>query len=74
MSINDPAAAAYAAQEVDEDAEVQVDLGQLNALSPEVISKQATVSFCCPLRRKGGQADHPDKYRLVETSLAVERP
>lgn len=44
MSINDPAAAAYAAQAAADAAEVQVDLSKLNALSPEVISKQATVS------------------------------
>lgn len=43
MSINDPAAAAYAAQ-VAEAGEVTVDLRKLHALSPEVISKQATVS------------------------------
>jgi hypothetical protein len=49
MSINDPAAAAYAAQAAAADAEVEIDLSKLNALSPEVISKQATVS--CPISR-----------------------
>lgn len=43
MSINDPAAAAFAAEASASAGEVQIDLAKLNALSPEVISKQATV-------------------------------
>lgn len=44
MSINDPAAAALAAESSVPAQEITVDLTKLNALSPEVISKQATVS------------------------------
>ena len=43
-SINDPAAAAAAAMATVPAQEINVDLTKLNALSPEVISKQATVS------------------------------
>jgi hypothetical protein len=49
-SINDPAAAfSGEASEVSVQ-EVQVDVTKLNALSPEVISKQATVSRTLLLR------------------------
>jgi len=45
MSVNDPvAAAAASAGSSYPSQEVQMDLTKLNALSPEVISKQATVS------------------------------
>ena len=45
MSINDPAAAAAASGSTLPAQEVQVDLTKLNALSPEVISKQATINI-----------------------------
>jgi hypothetical protein len=44
-SINDPAAAFSGAEASAPVQEVQVDVTKLNALSPEVISKQATVSL-----------------------------
>jgi len=47
MSVNDPAAAAASSGSSYPIQEAQVDLTKLNALSPEVISKQATVSFLC---------------------------
>ena len=44
MSLNDPAAAAQAAESSVPTQAVEVDVTKLTALSPEVISKQATVS------------------------------
>ncbi|ORX34385.1 elongation factor Tu GTP binding domain-domain-containing protein [Kockovaella imperatae] len=44
-AINDPAAAAASASMVVPTEEVKVDLTKLNALSPEVISKQATINI-----------------------------
>lgn len=44
-NLNDPAAAASVAGGSTPVQEVAVDLTKLNALSPEVISKQATVSY-----------------------------
>ena len=44
MSLNDPAAAAQSADSGVPTQEVSVDVTKLTALSPEVISKQATVS------------------------------
>ena len=43
-AINDPAAAAASSANGVSTEDIKIDLTKLNALSPEVISKQATVS------------------------------
>jgi hypothetical protein len=52
-SINDPAAAAATSGSSLPAEEVQIDLTKLNALSSEVISKQATVSSDLERRKNG---------------------
>jgi hypothetical protein len=53
-NLNDPAAAASTAGGSAPAQEIAVDLGKLNALSPEVISKQATVSSA---RKRGSYVE-----------------
>ena len=84
FAVNDPVAAANSAAANAPLSEIQVDLTKLNALSPEVISKQATVSLFASSRYPtdsqsvssvdgAANADSDPSLRSTSVSRRVER-